>query len=97
MGTSKPAAEALDWANDLAAQIIGDAFALRYTEAQRLIAERLRLVAGRAKLEEVKDTAEVVLRAMRAPSEATLQAEHQRDHDDERAHGWADGPNEDAA
>lgn len=83
-----------DWASELAARIIADAFAHRYTEAEGLIAARLRLV--RAEGEAI--ALEVASRLISKPAptsytarDAALQRECQRDHDTERAHGWAAG------
>lgn len=83
---------ALDWANELAAEIIADAFKWRYTTAEGLIAVRLRLVRaeGEAIGLEVASTLFPAPKSYTA-RDATLQAEHQADHAEERAHGWAAG------
>lgn len=85
---------ALDWANELAAEIIADAFKWRYTTAEGLIAVRLRLV--RAEGEAIGlEVASGLITKPPAPKSysdaAALQRECQRDHDEERAHGWAAG------
>lgn len=90
---AKPAAEPQDWANILAAEIIVDAFKWRYTSAESLIAARLRLV--RAEGEAIGlEVASGLISKIPAPKsytarDAAVIREHQADHSDERAHGWA--------
>lgn len=85
-----------DWATDLATTIIADAFGRRYTDALGMIAARLRLIKAEGEALGL-EIASGLLAEMPRPKSytsrdaATLQRQFQADHDQERAHGWADG------
>lgn len=84
----EPSIHADDWADKLALEIALDHTRLGTRHACELTAARLRLVKCQGVYEGADGTAKEVERLMRE-SRSVQQREHQRDHDDERQHGWA--------
>lgn len=75
-----------DWADRLALEIALDMQRMGLRRASELTAARLRLVKCQGEYEAAGRAASIL--ATHGPSEATLQAEHQKDVDERGVDGW---------